>query len=181
MLSETPSYLRLQLGFSIQNAGMLCVVPYFASLSGMLFGGKFFTTLEQTYKWNLHSVRTSAQFTAFLGAGSVLLICGYTTSPVVALAALAVCQFLLAQTSSSVFCAYLDVAPNHSAMLSTFGNTIAAAAGMMGPIVCSALTSTYHGSEGWQATFWLTFAQCVVACTAWWFFVKSTIIAELND
>ena len=78
-------------------------------------------------------------------------------------------------------CAFTDVAPNYSSALNTMGNTVGASAGIVGPIVVSALLEAFPGAWGWRAAFLLTALLCVVVLALWLAVMRFEIIPELNN
>ncbi len=70
--------------------------------------------------------------------------------------------FFYGAIHSGVSCAYLDVSPKYSAIMNTIGNTSASVAGLAGPLVVTAFTTSLDGSQGWRAVFMLTLFQCIV-------------------
>ena len=83
-------------------------------------------------------------------------------------------------SSSGFLCAFLDIAPNHSALLNSIANTVGSVAGIVGPIVVGYLTTEYPGILGWRLVFMLTAAQCMLALVLWYYFQHSDIIPEIN-
>lgn len=82
--------------------------------------------------WKNRTVRQVAQFTAFLGAGNMLVICGFTDDRYLAFAFLTIGQALLGVSQSGLGCSFLDVAPRFSSTMNTVANTIGAIAGLTG-------------------------------------------------
>jgi hypothetical protein len=64
--------------------------------------------------------------------------------------------------------------------MNTIGNTCGAVAGLTGPLMVSALTSSFPGSQGWQLSFLVVFAQCLVTLLLWSIFQTSDIVPALN-
>ena len=80
LLSEMPSYLTLQLHFNIESAGLLCIAPYLGLFITTISFGRIFDHLETHYEWKTRTVRQVAQFMAFIGSGTALLLCGFMDS-----------------------------------------------------------------------------------------------------
>ena len=77
-------------------------------------------------------------------------------------------------------CSYLDIAPHYSGLLNSISVSIGAVAGIIGPIAVAALTSTFHGSWGWNCVFIISCIQCIVALLFWKAYQCSTIVSVLN-
>jgi MFS family permease len=77
-------------------------------------------------------------------------------------------------------CAYSDVAPNYSSALNSVGNTIGSLAGIVGPIVVAQFTTTFEGSWGWRAAFFLTAFQAAISLVLWAIYQTSDPVPELN-
>ena len=62
----------------------------------------------------------------------------------------------------------------------TLGNTVAAMAGVAGPIVVSIFVTTWPGVKGWRVAFLFTFFLSALFCAIWTYFIKAEIVAALN-
>jgi hypothetical protein len=64
--------------------------------------------------------------------------------------------------------------------MDTIGNIFGAIAGLTGPLVVTAFTTSLDGSQGWRAVFLLTFFQCIVTLIFWKIYQTSEIVPALN-
>lgn len=71
-------------------------------------------------------------------------------------------------------------APRFSGNYNSLGNMLAAVAGIMGPMVVSALLGAYGNSKGWTAVFLLTTLVSVFASAMWVLFQSSVVDDRLN-
>lgn len=181
LLSEMPSYLTDELGFDLSTAGLLCVLPYFMLFCTAIGSGRLFDWLSRERGWTVRDIRQTAERVALLGSGSCLVICGYITDVPTAFTFMIVAQALMGVILSGYNCAFLDITPNHSAMLNTVGNTIGSIAGIVGPITVGLLTPAYPGRLGWRLVFLLTFLQCIIAVVLWYFYQVSEVMPEIDD
>lgn len=78
-------------------------------------------------------------------------------------------------------CTFTDVSPNYSMSLNSLANSIGAIAGILGPIVVSALTESYPGVNGWRAAFILTFCMSTAMLILWALVIRAEVIPELNQ
>lgn len=81
---------------------------------------------------------------------------------------------------SGISCVWTDIAPIYSSQLNSIGNTVAASAGIFGPIVVAHLVQAWPGVMGWRLVFLLTFALCVSFTAVWFRFIKAEIVPALN-
>lgn len=180
-LSEMPSFLNDQLGFSLYTTGILCVFPYAALFASTLLFGKGFNHLQQQYGYSTDSVRQMAQFLSFGGSAFFLIIVGYLQDTRYACYIfLIISQAFLGATQSGMACSFSDISPTFSSALNSVGNTMAAIAGIMGPIVVSLCLDEHPGIYGWRIAFFLTAFFAVIALAFWSHFQTSKVIAVLN-
>lgn len=180
LLSEMPPYLYY-LGFSVSEAGTLSVYPYITLFIATLSFGAFFEHMHIHFHWPTDRVRRVAETVSFLGSGVFLVICGFMDDKYTSYAFLIITQSFYGAIQSGVQCSYSDVAPNYSSALNTIGNCLGAIAGIAGPLIVSALTEGMSPKWGWRVTFFLTFAQGIIALVFWYIFQTSEIIPALNN
>ena len=179
-LTELPSFLTDVLGYDLEDAGYLSVVPYVANFVSVMCFGWIFDYLQVQKGWTIRKVRQWAMRIAFVGAGSFLIACGFITIPGVAFACMVLALWCFGSLQAGISCAYLDASPNFSTTMNTLGNTMGAIAGVVSPIVVAAFITTWEGRKGWQAAFFLTGMMCVVSLVAWKIYITSEIVPELN-
>ena len=180
LLSEMPSYLTDVLGFDLESAGALSMLPFGVLFLSVIGSGNLFHWLQKEHDWSTRAVRLSAQFYAFGGASVGLLICGFLRNVPAAFFFMIIAQGSNGVANSGFHCAFLDVAPNHSALLNTITNAISAVAGIAGPIVVGILTTAYPGVWGWRLVFFISAAQCGFALVLWYLFQRSDVVPALN-
>jgi hypothetical protein len=56
MLSEIPSFLTDQLGYEIEDAGVIAILPYFAQFISTVGFGQGFSILQRDYGWSTRQV-----------------------------------------------------------------------------------------------------------------------------
>jgi MFS family permease len=88
--------------------------------------------------------------------------------------------FFFGAGASGINCAFLDVSPRFSSTINTLGNTAGAVAGLLGPIVVSALVTAIDGIWGWRLVFLLTAGMGVTSLIIWAMYQTSDIVHELN-
>jgi hypothetical protein len=72
-----PSFFTDNLGFDLESAGILCVFPYLALFISSLSFGVGFEYLQNNYGWSVDNVRQVAQYIAYAGSTSGLIICSF--------------------------------------------------------------------------------------------------------
>lgn len=129
-----------------------------------------------------------------LGSGFSLVICGFLDNRCkcilysshiyffsdAAFAFMVLALFFFGAGASGINCAFLDVSPRFSSTINTLGNTAGAVAGLLGPIVVSALVTAIDGIWGWRLVFLLTAGMGVVSLIIWAIYQTSDIVHELN-
>lgn len=180
LLSEMPSYLTDVLGFDLTTSGLLCIVPYASLFITSLGFGFTFDYLQKKYHWSTRTVRQVAMFIGLGLSSTFLIICGYVNNAYLSFFMMVLSQAMLGACQSGIACAYLDVSPNFSSVLNTVGNTFAAIAGIVGPLVVSLFISSYKGMLGWRYVFILTFIMSAISLILWAIFQTSDIVSILN-
>jgi dipeptide/tripeptide permease len=151
-MAELPSYLTDELGFDLSTSGILCMIPYIVlCLMGIAFG-KLFSYLEHVRRWKIRSIRQCAQFVALGGPALFLIICGLVpkSNKWLSFSLMILANGLLGATPSGLGCAFMDIAPNFSSPLNTLGNCAGAVAGIIGPLICSALINELGQDDGYH-------------------------------
>ena len=77
LIAELPSFLTLHLKFTIQSAGLLCMIPYAGQYILSIGSGKLFDYMQDYHGMTTRTVRQISQFIAFAVASSVLVLCGF--------------------------------------------------------------------------------------------------------
>lgn len=132
LLSWLPSYLREVQHMSIGAAGIWSAGPWTSMFIAMYVGA---STWESVIRrtGNVAVARKLAQAIGLLGSGALLLsVQALPPSPAVVLAVLCSATALLGFGWSGFAANYLDVAPRHSAMLFSVGNTFGTIPGVVG-------------------------------------------------
>lgn len=180
VLTEMPSFLTDVLGFDLESAGFLSVVPYFANFISVMVFGWFFDYLQMERGWSIRDIRQWAERTALIGASGCLLACGFISQPLVAFSFMVLALWCFGAIQSGISCSYLEASPNFSNIMNTIGNMMGAMAGVIVPIIVSVLVSTWEGRFGWQVAFLLTAGLCALSLLTWKLFITSEIIPALN-
>lgn len=180
LLSEMPTFLNDELGFDMQSASVLCVFPYLALfISANGFGG-IFSYCQNKRGWHIGKVRKTAHVLAIIGTCSVLLLCAFIPNKYVAYLFVVITQFFNGASQCSIGCSYSDITPNYSGSLNAIGNAISAVAGIVGPLVVSALISGVGGIWAWRFVFIITYILGLIGLFYYFKYQKSTPVYEVN-
>lgn len=175
-----PSFLTDELGFDLESAGILCVFPYLALFFSSLSFGAIFEYMQWHHGWSINNVRQAAQWIAFLGSASGLVLCGFMGNSYAAYSFMILSQALMGSVQSGLSCAYSDVSPNYSSVLNSVGNMMSATAGIVGPLLTAALLDTYPGILGWRLLFLITLGMAGISLTLWSIWQTSEVVPALN-
>ncbi|KHJ89728.1 hypothetical protein OESDEN_10439 [Oesophagostomum dentatum] len=162
MLVSLPSFLKDVLGLDLSSAsffklGMLSAIPYIAYFVVINVGGVLADFIRSRKILGTLNTRRAAMLLALLGQAAFLVLSGYCKCGQDAL----VIIFITAGMAisglqySGFVVNYLDIAPPFSGTVMGIGNTISCLAGIVSPMVTSALTPN-GTQEEWQSVLWLT-------------------------
>lgn len=180
LLSEMPSFFTDNLGFDLASAGVLCVFPYLSLFISSISFGLLFEYLQNHYDWSTNKVRQVAQYIAYVGSASGLIICGFMDQKYVAYVFMIFTQLLMGAAQAGLGCAFSDVAPNYSSALNSVGNTIGAVAGIVGPLVVAQFTTSFEGAWGWRLSFFVTGFFAAISLIFWSIYQTSEPVPALN-
>ena len=183
MLSEVPSYLTDVLGFDLSTAGILSTIPFGFMLLVALGNGQYLFRRQKYDGWSTKTVRRVSQVIGLGGPSIFMLLCAYTTDdkwPSYFL----ICTgtMCIGALQSGLSCAYLEFAPRFSPIINTFANAFGAGAGILGPILVSALITENLGDirTGWNLAFLISAIMCSSSVVLWFFFAVSEPVLECN-
>lgn len=181
LLSEMPSYLHSEkLGFSAEEAGLYSTAPFFALFLGAVGAGHLMKVLEQKLGFSRWQQRTLSVFLYLVVGPFLLLMCAFSNSRWIVFTLLCGTTFLTGFNTTGIGPAYLDVVPRFSGFINTIANTLAAGAGILGPVVASALLVEYGDIQGWNYLFALTFILTTCGFLAWFFFAEVEVNHAIN-
>ncbi len=182
LLSEIPSYLTDKLHFSVGEAGLLSTVPFGALFVVALTNGYFMDWLRSKYGLSKWTQRFLSQFVHLVITPLLLMICMFFDEEQkwVVYFLLVTATGLIGFQTSGVGVAFLDLFPRFSPLMNTMGNTLGAAAGILGPVIASELLVSFPGTQGWDILFIITAVQCFVGIVIWYMFAKSEVDDLLN-
>ena len=180
LLSEIPFYLTDELGFSSSTAGVLATIP-FGLMCVMAIGtGNFLTGMQRNRGWTIKQIRLTATILGFLvPAAFMLMVAVIPMDKWGKYVCLVLATMFLGANQAGIACAYGEFAPQFSPFINTISNALAAVAGIMGPVIVSALL-TANKSSGWEETFIICATMCCTAVFVWYFYAVSEPVYLCN-
>lgn len=180
LLSELPSYLTRQLGFSLKEAGFSSMLPYIAQFLSALVFGYIFQLLEDRFGWKTRSVRQLAMHICFGGSSVCLIACGFVSDGPTALALMVLALSFYGACQSGAAINFLEISPEYSAELNALANMFAGLSGVASPLVVALCTNSYQGVTGWRIVFFLTGLQCLMSSVLWFLYQTSESVSAVN-
>ena len=183
LLSEVPSYLTDVLGFDLSTAGVLSTLPFGGMMAVSLCNGQWLYRRQKYDGWSVRKVRLIAQTIGMVGPSVALILCAYTTdNKWVSYFFICLATMLIGAIQSGLSCAYLEFSPRFSPIINTFANALGAAAGIVGPILVSALINANPDDEraGWNTAFLISAIMCSLSVVIWVFTAESEPVPECN-
>uniref|UniRef100_A0A3B3RGQ7 Sialin n=1 Tax=Paramormyrops kingsleyae TaxID=1676925 RepID=A0A3B3RGQ7_9TELE len=163
LLTLLPTYMSDILGFSIQQGGAVCPVP---------FCGRAGTNVSSELCGVISLVFESP---GMIGPAVFLVATGYTgCNYVLAIVFLTVSSSLGGLTASGFNINHLDIAPSYAGILLGITNSFATIPGMVGPVIARALTR-YNTMEEWQTVFFISAGINVFGATFYTIFGKGEV------
>ena len=170
-----PTFLTSVVGFNLQRAGVIAVLPYLACFAGSIAfgwladrlskGGAAPAAAEEGGATLLDSalpdidypriarVRAGMAVVAEVVPSVCLVAAGYVQSAPLVVALLTVALGLSGAVSGSFASTYIDLAPRNAGVLLAIGNTVATTAGVLAPIMVGQLVADQSAVEGWRMAF----------------------------
>ena len=136
-----PTYLKETHAFSIASLGIFAGLPLILSVSGDLFGG--ITTDFLTMRFGLRAGRAGVGATAYLLAGTAMILAALAHQPVLAaiLISLAVAASMFTLAASWSICQ--DIGGNHTGVISALMNTSGQIGSVLSPLIVTFLLQRF--------------------------------------
>jgi len=180
LLSEMPFYLTDELGFSASTAGALSTVPFGFMFIMAIGTGNFVTSMQKRHGWTIKQMRMCAQCLGLGGPSMAMLaIAMIPMDKWGKYICLVFATMLIGANQAGISCAYSEFAPKFSPFINTIANALGAVAGIVGPVMISALL-TANKSSGWQETFIISAVMCTSSVVVWHFYAVSEPVYLCN-
>ena len=175
LLSDIPFYLEGELGFSAQTAGVLATVPFAVMFLFAIGTGQILYYFQKNHDWHVRRVRLTAQIIGLLLPSLLLLIVAFAPADRWAkYAMLVLATGMLGGCQAGYSCSFLEFAPKFSPFLNTIANALAAVAGIVGPLMVSALL-TNNEDTGWKNTFVIISVMCSLSVAIWYAYASNVV------
>ncbi|EYB80952.1 hypothetical protein Y032_0396g676 [Ancylostoma ceylanicum] len=176
MLVSLPSFVKDVLGLDLSSLGIVSAIPYIAYFVMINVGGVLADFIRSRKILGTLNTRRAAMLIALLGQATFLVLSGYCGSGQEAF----VIVFITAGMAisglqySGFLVNYLDIAPPFSGTALGIGNTISCLAGIVSPMVTSALTP-HSSQKEWQSVLWVTAGILAVGSLVFSFFASGKV------
>ena len=155
-LSDLPSYLSTVLGYSVEQAGRVALLPYIAIACMCPLLGVLSDWLVRARAWRPLYVRKLMNSIGNLVPGICmgLLHCvPHNDVAVILLMVIAVGAGGAAMSGASVHC--LDIGGKHTGLIFAVMNTAAQIPGIVAPVITSYFVERYGDEHGYSIVFWI--------------------------
>jgi MFS family permease len=178
MLTAMPSYLDEQLGFDLQKAGFLSVLPYLGYTLLTLPVSVVADWL--TPRLGRRRVRVLMQLSSNATSALCFVCLGFITDVPVAVALTTLAVAVGALTNSGVYANYLDICPKHGGVFYSVSNVIATIPGVVAPILTGLIVQKPPKLSQWRAVFAIAAGVYAVGCIVWVAWCHGEPIPALN-
>jgi len=149
LLSWMPTYISQALGVNYAAIGLFAMIP---SLASFLFLNVAGWTTDYLASKGMATIRIRKlmQSIGFGGYAAILLVVGYVTSPVLAIALMTLGAMLGAFVAGGFLVNHLDIAPKHAGVLMGLTNTAGTIPGIIGVTVSGLIL---QWTDSWALVF----------------------------
>jgi MFS family permease len=178
LISELPSYMKSQLGLSLEAVTSLAAIPYLACFVGANIGGSLGDwAIARGYR--VAHVRKAAFALGELLPALALIACGFTSSVTVVILLLTVAVGFSGLSQTGFACTSLDIAPHLGGVLMGIQNTLATVPGIIAPILTGYIT-TVNDRSHWQLVFYITGIVAVAGVAVYLTFATDELVHSLQ-
>ena len=132
---------------------------------------------------SMATVRRISQVIGLGGPSFFMVLCAYGTHDKwISYFLISAGTMCIGALQSGLSCAYLDFAPRFSPIINTFANALGAAAGIVGPILVSAMVSANPNDirTGWNIAFLISAIMCASSVVLWFFIAVSEPVLNVT-
>ena len=174
-----PTYLIKELGFSLLAGGVFAALPFLLAGLADLGGGVLTDRLSRTY--GLRVGRCYLGFAAFLTCAALVAA---STAPVPPIAKALLLAFALGSADLALGACWavpIDIAPDHTGVVTGFMNTFGNLGGFVGPLVVGLVVDQW---QSWTYAFYVTAIVYAAGALAWLTInpnqpIEATVVAGL--
>jgi len=147
-----PTYLAQARGFSVLESGLYTALPF---LCAFLLEGSIGWIIHglESLGWSRSRARKSVLYVGSAGAGSLLLLAGFTDSPIVAVGGLSLATGLVAGNIAALWIVATDVVPGQVGTVTGFMSFVGSLGALLAPLVTGFLV---EATGRWEYALVLT-------------------------
>eukprot|EP00112_Aurelia_sp_Birch-Aquarium-sp1_P022091 Seg611.11 transcript_id=Seg611.11/GoldUCD/mRNA.D3Y31 product="Vesicular glutamate transporter 1" protein_id=Seg611.11/GoldUCD/D3Y31 len=150
-----PLFLMDIMHFNVQQMGFVASLPFLLKAIVGPLGGVVADILRNGHMSTVN-VRRLFYIMGAMGAATLIVISGYSTSAKMAVASMCVGVALSGLLHSGYEVNVLDIAPGVSGVVMGISNTAGTITGFLSPLLVGVMTADKK-REQWQMVFWITF------------------------
>jgi MFS family permease len=159
-----PTYLKEKHGFDALQLGLFAGLPLILSVAGDLFGGV--ATDVVTRRFGVRIGRCGVGASAYVLAGSAMLLAGVATEPRLAATLIAVAVAASMFTLGASWSTCLDIGGNHAGVVSAAMNTSGALSSVLSPLMVTWLLGL---TGNWSVPLYVMGGLFLVGAVCWGF------------
>jgi nitrate/nitrite transporter NarK len=159
-----PTYLKEKHHFDSMQLGLFAGLPLILSVAGDLFGGV--ATDLVTKRFGLRAGRCAVGATAYVLAGSAMVLAALAPQPMLAATLIAVAVAASMFTLGAAWGTCLDIGGNHAGVVSAAMNTSGALSSVLSPLM---VTWLLKWLGDWNAPLFVMGALFLVGAVCWGF------------
>ncbi|XP_049792913.1 vesicular glutamate transporter 1-like isoform X3 [Schistocerca nitens] len=152
LLTELPTFMKEQLGFDLQSAGLLGSLPYLVMGTVVQGGGCLADWLRAGGQLTTTQVRKLLNCGAFSCQTLFLVAAAHATTPATVVACLTGAVGFGGFAWAGFSVNHLDLAPQFASILMGMSNTVATLPGMISPLLTGTLVQ-HKTQQEWQSVF----------------------------
>jgi len=154
-----PTYLNRARGFSLKQSGLYTTLPFFCAFLASNIVGWIVSRLEGK-GWSRSLAGKAIFYVGFPGVALLLLVAGYTASPLIAVTTMSLTMGLVGGNSTSFGIIATDIAPLQVGVVTGFITFVGAVGALLAPTVTGFLV---NATGRWEHALYLTAAINVLA------------------
>jgi ACS family glucarate transporter-like MFS transporter len=159
-----PIYLYQVRKLDLRHGALAAGFPLFTAGLGCLFGGWALTALSRRIK-SIARARRWIGYFSYGGAGVILLVCPWTTSPLLAVIAMGLSSFAAEFSSPISWTSAMDIGGESVGVVSGFMNTLGQLGGAVAPAITGFLL-TFSGNA-WNVAFYASAGIYLAGALCW--------------
>lgn len=178
MLTAMPSYLNEELGFNLEKAGFLSVLPYLGFVGLATLAAAVADRLTPVI--GRRHVRVLMELLANLIPAACFVALGFMTDVPIAVVLTTLSVAVSGLASSGYNANVLDICPRYGGILFSVSNTIATVPGILAPIVTGEIVAKPPLLSQWRTVFFIAAAIYAFGDIVWIAWCRGEPVPALN-